>query len=103
MNRNSILAVALVLCAVALTVRSQTAPPKPVAAAAKIAVVAMNDAMMNTLDGKAAAAEMQAKFEPERTRLEKENAAIQALEDQLRKGAATVSDEARRKTGEEIA
>jgi outer membrane protein len=102
MNRNSLLAVALVLCALALSVKSQTAPPKPVAPAAKIAVIAMSDAMMNTFDGKAATAQMQATLDPERAKLEKEGAAIQALEDQLRKGAATMSDDARRRASDEI-
>lgn len=103
MKLNSLLAVALVLGAVALTVRSQTATPKPPALAAKIAVVAMRDAMLATLDGKAAIAQMQVKFEPLRTRLEKEEAAVQAEEGQLRNGAATMSPEARQRLADQIA
>jgi outer membrane protein len=100
---NSILAVALVLGAVALTVRSQSAPPKPAALAAKIAVIGMRDAMVATLDGKAAVAKMQATIEPERAKLEKESAAIQSLEEQLRKGAATMAPDAQRKLSDQIA
>jgi outer membrane protein len=99
---NSLLAVALVLGAVALTVRSQTATPKPPALAAKIAVVSMRDAMLATLDGKAAVAQMQVKFEPLRAKLEKEDAAIQSQENQLRNGAATMPPEPRQKLADEI-
>jgi len=100
---NSLLAVGLVLGAVALTVRSQTAPPKPAALAAKIAIIGMRDAMIATEDGKAAMAKMQTTIEPEQAKLQKENAAIQALEEQGRKGATTMSPDALRKLSDEIA
>jgi outer membrane protein len=99
---NSILSVGLVLGAVAMVMRSQTAPPKPAAMATKIAIIAMRDAMVSTLDGKAAGAQMQASLEPERARLQKEGAAIQAADDQLRKAAATMSPEAQRKAAEDL-
>ena len=103
MKVNSLFAVALVLGAVAFTVRSQSAPPKPAALAAKIAIIGMRDAMIATLDGKAAVAQMQATIEPQRAKLEKEGTAIQALEEQGRKGASTMSPEAQRKLSDEIA
>jgi outer membrane protein len=101
---NSLLAVAFVFGAVALTVRSQTATPKPVAVApaTKIAVVAMRDAMLATLDGKAAIAQMQTEFEPRRTKLEKEDAAIQGLEAQIRNGNTTISAENRQRMADEV-
>ena len=102
MKLNSLFVVAIVAGAVALSVRSQTTPPKPAALSAKIAVIAMNDAMLATIEGKAAVAGMQAKYEPRRAKLEKEGAAIQALEDQLRKGGATMTREAQQKTAAEI-
>ena len=103
MKLNSFLAVALVLGAVAFTMRSQTAPPKPAAMAAKIAVVAMRDAMISTLDGKAAAAKMDSTYGPKRAALEKEQAAIVTAEDQLRKGAATMSPDAQRSAAQSLA
>jgi outer membrane protein len=100
---NSLLAVALVLGAVAFTMRSQTSAPKPVASVVKIAVIAMRDAMVATQEGQAAGKAMQAKFGPKRAALEKEDAAIVALEEQLKKGAATMSSEARQKMADDIA
>jgi outer membrane protein len=99
---NSTLVVALVLGAVALTMRSQTAQPKPVAATVKIAVIQMRQAMLATQEGQAAGKAMQVKFAPKRAALEKEDAAIVALDEQLRKGAATMSPEARQKMQDEI-
>jgi outer membrane protein len=100
---NSLLAVALVLGAVALTMRSQTGAPKTVAPAVKIAVIAMRDAMLATQEGQAAGKEMQAKYASRRAALEKEDAAIMALDEQLKKGAATMSADARQKMQEDIA
>src|SRR5215831_16883799 len=85
---NSLFAVALVLGAVALTMRSQTTAAKP-AAMPKIAVIQMRDAMVATQEGQAAGKAMQVEFGPKRAALEKEDAAIMALDEQLKKGAAT--------------
>ena len=68
MKLNSIVMGAVILGAVALTVHSQNTAPKT-AMAAKVAVVAMRDAMLLTQDGKQATAAMQAKFEPTRAAL----------------------------------
>jgi len=95
------LAVALVLGAIAFTMRSQTTPAKP-AAIPKIAVIAMREAMVATQEGQAAGKAMQTEFAPRRAALEKEDAAIIALEDQLKKGAATMSADAQQKTRDEI-
>ena len=101
MKVNSLLAVALVLGAVAFTVRSQNVPAKP-AAIPKIAVIAMREAMIATQEGQAAGKAMQTEFAPRRAALEKEDAAIVALDDQLKKGAATMSADAQQKTRDEI-
>jgi outer membrane protein len=99
---NSIVLGGLILGAVALSMHSQTAASKPVLAA-KVAVVAMRDAMLNTQDGRKAMAVMQNKFEPRRAALEKLQAELQKLDDQLRKGGATMSAEAQRKLSDEMA
>ena len=103
MKLNSLFAVALVLGAVALTMRSQTAQTKPAALVPKIAVIQMRQAMLATQEGQAAGKAMQAKYAPKRAALEKEDAAIVALDEQLKKGAATMSAEARQKLQDEIA
>jgi len=99
---NSVVIGAVILGAVALTVHSQNAAPKTVLAA-KVAVVAMRDAMVNTLDGKQAAAVMQAKFEPMRAALEKRQLELQTMSEQLRKGAATMTPETQQRLANEIA
>jgi outer membrane protein len=96
-------AVALVLGAVAVSVRSQTAPPKPAPLATKIAIIAMRDAMLATQEGQAAAAKMKATIDAEQARFQKEGTALQSADDQLRKGAATMSAEAQRKAADDLA
>ena len=71
MKRNYTAIGATVIGVLALTTysRSQTTAPKP-AAAVKIAVVAMRDAMLATQEGQKAGREMQAKFAPKQSALE---------------------------------
>lgn len=102
MKLNSIVIGAAILGAVALSVHSQNAAPKP-ALAAKVAVVAMRDAMLNTQDGKQAMAVMQAKFDPMRTGMEKRQAELQTMAEQLRKGTAAMAHEAQQKLTNELA
>jgi outer membrane protein len=99
---NSIVIGGMILGAVALTVHSQNAAPKP-ALAAKVAVVAMRDAMLNTQEGRKAMAGMQAKFEPMRVGMEKRQSELQTMAEQLRTGAATMNHEAQQKLNNELA
>ena len=77
------------------------AAPSPVRPI-KIAILAMHDALEATQEGKAATAQMSAKYEPRRAQLEKEQAAIAALEDRWNKGAAAMSAESLDKLKDEI-
>ncbi len=101
MKLNSILTAALVLGAVAISIHSQTAAQKPVLAA-KVAIVAMRDAMLSTQDGRKAAAAMQATFAIRKTAVEKQQADLVALDDRIRKGGATMSAEMHQKLTEEM-
>jgi outer membrane protein len=96
---NTVVAGAAILVAAAVTVRSQNTAPKPILAA-KVAVVAMRDAMLNTQDGRKAMGAMQGKFEPTRLELEKRQKDLQGLSEQLRR--ATTAD-AQQKLNAEIA
>ena len=102
MKVSSIVTGALILGAVAISIHSQTAAPKP-ALAAKVAIVAMRDAMLSTQDGRKAATAMQATFATRKTALEKQQADLAALDERLRKGGATMSAETRQRTTEELA
>lgn len=73
------------------------APPAPVPASAKVAIVNIQAAMLNTADGRKAAADLAAKFDARKEALQKRDADLQARVEQLRKGSAAMSDDARAK------
>ena len=79
-----------------------TAPQTPGVAPTKIAIISVQQAIMSTGDGKKAASEMQAKFNPRQEQLKKMQADIQALQDQMKKGSATMSDDAKSKLTRDI-
>ncbi|MGB7758261.1 MAG: OmpH family outer membrane protein, partial [Bryobacteraceae bacterium] len=58
--------------------------------------------ILNTKDGQKAAADVQAKFNPRKTELDKKRSEVEALQEQLRKGSATMSDEAQERLRKEI-
>jgi outer membrane protein len=63
----------------------------------KIAVIDIQVAIMNTKEGSAAAAVLQTKYQPKKDEFEKRQRDIQAIQDQVKKGAATMSDDAKAK------
>lgn len=72
------------------------------AAPTKVAIINVQQAILQTKDGQAASAALQAKFMPERQKLEKRQADIQTLQDQMKKGSATMSDDAKQKLARDI-
>jgi len=68
----------------------------------KIAIINVQNAILQTKDGQKAAAELQAQFNPRQQDLEKKQAELTALQDQLRKGSATMSEEAKTKLVRDI-
>jgi outer membrane protein len=68
----------------------------------KVAIIHIQQAILNTKDGQKAQADMGAKFGPTRAALEKKQSDIAALQDQLKKGAATMSDDAKNKIAKDI-
>jgi outer membrane protein len=95
-------AVMVGVIALSTYLRSQTAPAKP-AAITKVAILSMRDAMLATKEGQKAGQQLQATFQPRGAVLQKLGADIQAAEDQLRKGAATLSADAQRNLQLDIA
>ncbi len=63
----------------------------------KIAVIDIRAAIMNTKEGGAEAAKLQLKYQPKKDEFDKRQRDIQAIQDQLKKGAATMSDDAKSK------
>jgi outer membrane protein len=59
----------------------------------KIAVIDMQQALLQTKDGQKAAAELRAKFTPKEQELQKRQAELQAKQEEFRKGENTLSDD----------
>ena len=78
------------------------APQTPGVVPTKIAIISVQQAIMNTGDGKKAATEMQAKFNPRQEALKKMQADIQGMQDQMKKGSATMSEDAKNKLARDI-
>jgi len=105
-----VLALALAALAVAQTpaLPAGSAAPaaKPAAAPGpvptKIATIYVQQAIASTKDGRKAAADLQSKFNPRRSALEKRQADIQSMQDQLRRGSATMSEEAKARMEKDV-
>lgn len=111
MKKNFVVVTALVLGVAGLAAAQTPGTPlvKPPASAApagpaptKIAIINVQQAIMSTGDGRKAASEMQAKFSPRQEQIKKMQADIQAMQDQMKKGSATMSDEAKGKLTRDI-
>jgi outer membrane protein len=79
----------------ALAAAQSTPPSKP-------ATINVQKAIVSTKDGEKASADLQSKFTPRRAALEKKREDIAAKEDQLKKGAATMSQDAQARLAREI-
>ena len=103
MIKNCIFIPAMALGA-ALLAPAQTAAPAPTGMQpqTKVGIIHIQNAIISTKDGQKAAAELQARFGPKKAELEKKQSTIAQLQDQLRKGSATMSDEAKEKLMREI-
>jgi outer membrane protein len=64
---------------------------------AKVAIIHVQNAILQTKDGQKAASDLQGRFAPKKAALDKKQADIAALQDTLRKGSATMSEEAKAK------
>src|SRR5262249_42630459 len=62
----------------------------------------VQQAILQTKEGQKASADLQAKFMPRRQQLDKKQQDIQALQEQMKKGSATMSDEAKQKLTRDI-
>ncbi len=116
-NVFALTALALGVAAMASAQAAQAPAPAPPAAAgvtapaptvatgvpSKVAIIQLQQAMLKTQDGQKASADMQAKFGPRRQVLEKQQTDLKAMQDQLSKGAATMSDAAKQKMASDIA
>jgi outer membrane protein len=91
----------LALCAVSLAY-AQSASPAPGTVPNKVGIIHIQNAIISTKDGQKAANELQTKFAPKKAELEKKQSTIAQLQDQLRKGSNTMSEDAKQKLIREI-
>jgi outer membrane protein len=68
----------------------------------KVAIIHVQNAILQTKDGQKAANDLQGRFKPKKDGLDKKQADIAALQDTLRKGSATMSEEAQAKLRRDI-
>jgi outer membrane protein len=95
-QRSSILAgMSLAVALIAPVAPAQTQP-------VKLGVINMQAAMVQSKDGQKAAAALQAKFAPKQAELDKKQQDLAAMQDQLRKGQNTMSDENKQKLARDI-
>jgi outer membrane protein len=71
-------------------------------APAKVAIIHVQNAILQTKDGQKAAGDLQGRFAPKKADLDKKQSEIAALQDTLRKGSATMSEEAKAKLMRDI-
>ena len=63
----------------------------------KVAIIHVQNAILSTKEGQKAAGDLTAKFAPKKAELDKKQADLASLQDQLRKGSATMSEEVKNK------
>ncbi|MGH9474728.1 MAG: OmpH family outer membrane protein [Terriglobales bacterium] len=78
-------------------------PPAPtVTGPSKIGIIDIRDAILSTAEGKKLMVSLQARFAPRETVLKNAQAAITALQNQLKNGGNTMSDEAKQNLNSQI-
>jgi outer membrane protein len=89
----------------AVSAFAQTAPaPAPAPAKPpKVAVIQFQAAVLSTAEGKSASAALRAKFDPKKADVDKRQAALQAMNEKLQKGGATLAPDARAKMQDDLA
>lgn len=84
-------------------VSAQTpAASAPTATPTKIAVINIQEALINTKDGQKAAGDLKTKFAPKQSEIEKKQGDIAGLQQQLNKGGNAMSEEAKQKIMRDI-
>jgi outer membrane protein len=68
----------------------------------KVAIIHVQNAILSTKDGQKAANDLQGKFAPKKQALDKKQSDLAGLQDQLRKGSATMSEDAKAKLMRDI-
>jgi outer membrane protein len=84
----------------AMLLHGQGSAPAP--ATTKVGIIHIQNAILGTKDGQKAANELQSRFMPKKQDLDKKQQSIAQLQDQLRKGSNTMSEDAKQKLMRDI-
>jgi len=95
LNKNFVTFPSLVLAFAALANAQATTPTK-------VAIIHVQNAILSTKDGQKAATDLQGTFAPKKADLDKKQQDIAALQDTLKKGSTTMSDDAKTKLMRDI-
>ena len=95
MKKNHVVFSALAL-GLATLAQAQSATPT------KVAIIHVQNAILQTKDGQKAQEALQVKFSPRKQVIEKKQSDILALQDQMKKGSATMSDDAKSRLARDI-
>jgi outer membrane protein len=87
---------ALFVLGVAAMAHAQTAAPS------KVAIIHIQNAILATKDGQKAQSDLGAKFNPRKQALEQLQSSVATMQDQLSKGSATMSEDAKAKLMKDI-
>jgi outer membrane protein len=88
---------------VVLSAHAQAAAPAaPATTPTKVVVIQVQNAILSTKDGQKAAGELQTKFAPKKAEIDKKQADIAAMQDQLKKLQATGSEDVKTKLMRDI-
>jgi outer membrane protein len=69
---------------------AQTAPPQ-----SKVGIIHIQNAIISTKEGQKAATELQQRYEPKKKEIDEKDKELAALQDQLKRGANTMSEDAK--------
>src|SRR5450755_2525584 len=101
LRKNCIFLPAIALGAAMLAPAQTTSAPSG-APQTKVGIIHIQNAIISTKDGQKAAGELTTRFAPKKADLEKKQSAVAQLQDQLRKGSNTMSEDAKQKLMREI-
>jgi outer membrane protein len=87
---------AALLAGVAVLAHAQAQTPS------KVAIIGVQQAILSTKDGQKATQDLQARFNPQKSKLEQRQQELAGLQEQLKKGGATMSDAAKDKLNRDI-
>ncbi len=96
MNKNSTFLPALALGLMTVAGAQTASPPT------KVGIIQIQSAILSTKDGQKALTDLQSKFAPRKADLDKKQNDIAQLQDQMRKGSNTMSDDAKQKLARDI-